>query len=245
MQPRGRRSLIQRCVSQRHQDHGCCHPRSTHRADLEECRILGSVIGFRFELCPLEEVSLWGGEEPTLHWFGLTTAGTACRSASTSCCAAAASVMGGQPASEGPLGEVPVRAGRVRGSPPRRTPSFRFLVDQFQFGERQTGQVHPHAAVPQGEAEGQAGVDVESAARAGDQDFAGRCQGGEQRRRGQRERCLVPPAVRQDPSPLHDRAPAVARTPCAQPRCQSHERGRAAPLQSLIEGGCVFRRVVR
>jgi hypothetical protein len=30
------------------------------------------VIRFRFELYPLDEVSSWGGDQPTLHWFGLT-----------------------------------------------------------------------------------------------------------------------------------------------------------------------------
>ncbi|XVU21087.1 DUF5984 family protein [Actinoplanes sp. CA-054009] len=30
------------------------------------------MIRFRFELYPLDEVSPWGGEQPRLHWFGLT-----------------------------------------------------------------------------------------------------------------------------------------------------------------------------
>lgn len=30
------------------------------------------MIRFRFELYPLDEVSPWGGDRPTLHWFGLT-----------------------------------------------------------------------------------------------------------------------------------------------------------------------------
>ncbi|MET8312200.1 DUF5984 family protein [Micromonospora sp. NPDC005173] len=30
------------------------------------------MIRFRFELYPLDEVSSWGGDQPTLHWFGLT-----------------------------------------------------------------------------------------------------------------------------------------------------------------------------
>ncbi|SNY66367.1 hypothetical protein SAMN05421748_13019 [Paractinoplanes atraurantiacus] len=30
------------------------------------------MIRFRFELYPLDEVSPWGGEQPALHWFGLT-----------------------------------------------------------------------------------------------------------------------------------------------------------------------------
>ncbi|WP_422741156.1 DUF5984 family protein [Micromonospora sp. WMMD754] len=30
------------------------------------------MITFRFALCPLDEVSPWGGDRPTLHWFGLT-----------------------------------------------------------------------------------------------------------------------------------------------------------------------------
>jgi Family of unknown function (DUF5984) len=30
------------------------------------------MFSFRFELCPLDEVSPWGGARPRLHWFGLT-----------------------------------------------------------------------------------------------------------------------------------------------------------------------------
>jgi hypothetical protein len=30
------------------------------------------MIGFRFGLYPLDEVSPWGGDRPRLHWFGLT-----------------------------------------------------------------------------------------------------------------------------------------------------------------------------
>jgi hypothetical protein len=30
------------------------------------------MIRFRFGLYPLEQVSPWGGDQPTLHWFGLT-----------------------------------------------------------------------------------------------------------------------------------------------------------------------------
>ncbi|MEV4638651.1 DUF5984 family protein [Actinoplanes sp. NPDC049548] len=30
------------------------------------------MIDFRFRLCPLDEVSPWGGDQPSLSWFGLT-----------------------------------------------------------------------------------------------------------------------------------------------------------------------------
>ncbi|WP_433728555.1 DUF5984 family protein [Actinoplanes sp. CA-051413] len=30
------------------------------------------MIRFGFRLCPLDEVSPWGGDRPSLHWFGLT-----------------------------------------------------------------------------------------------------------------------------------------------------------------------------
>jgi hypothetical protein len=36
------------------------------------CGILALMLRFGFGLCPVDEVSPWGGDQPGLHWFGLT-----------------------------------------------------------------------------------------------------------------------------------------------------------------------------
>jgi hypothetical protein len=41
-------------------------------AHVAGARDTASVIRFRFDLCPLDEVSPWGSDRPRLHWFGLT-----------------------------------------------------------------------------------------------------------------------------------------------------------------------------
>jgi hypothetical protein len=43
------------------------------RPDLDPAVEVAEVLQFQFELCPLADVPLWGSEQPTLHWFGLTS----------------------------------------------------------------------------------------------------------------------------------------------------------------------------
>ncbi|WP_442929507.1 DUF5984 family protein [Micromonospora sp. WMMA1949] len=46
--------------------------RSGLSIDGRTSRDTASMIRFRFELYPLDEVSPWGRDQPRLHWFGLT-----------------------------------------------------------------------------------------------------------------------------------------------------------------------------